>query len=87
MVANLANTIAFFIFTSVNIAVVYKYHKEKREQKEQALNNSSDNNQDEKEKLEPLLQKFKDAYPIYGIIGAICTSVIFIKSPQFYKIK
>ena len=37
--------------------------------------------------LEENWQKFKDAYPIYGIIGAICTSVIFIKSPQFYKIK
>ena len=34
-----------------------------------------------KKKLEPLLQKFKDAYPIYGIIGAILYfSYIYKKS-------
>ena len=89
MVANIANTIAFFIFTSVNIAVVYKYHKEKREkQKENAnLNENTSKNTSEKEELEPLLQKFKDAYPSYAILGAICTAVLFINSPKFYKIK
>lgn len=85
IVANLANTIAFFIFTCVNIAVVYKYYKEKREKQEQT-NDSSENNTD-KEELEPLLQKFKDAYPTYAILGAVCTSVLFFVSPKFYKIK
>jgi basic amino acid/polyamine antiporter, APA family len=81
LVANLANTIAFFIFTCVNIAVVYKYHKDKGEKTEKT------NNVTEEERLEPFLQKFKDAYPVYGILGAICTTVLFINSPKFYKIK
>ena len=84
MVSNLANTIAFFIFTSVNVAVVYKYHKEKREKQEQ--NGDSNRNSQEKEELEPLLQKFKDAYPSYAILGTICTAVLFFNSPKFYKI-
>ena len=84
MVSNLANTIAFFIFTSVNVAVVYKYHKEKREKQEQ--NGDSNRNSQEKEELEPLLQKFKNAYPSYAILGTICTAVLFFNSPKFYKI-
>ena len=88
MVANLANTIAFFIFTSVNVAVVYKYHKEKREKQEENGNSNENTrkNTNKKEELEPLLQKFKDAYPSYAILGAICTTVLFFNSPKFYKI-
>tara|TARA_A100001015_G_scaffold253246_1_gene293316 strand:+ start:1222 stop:2556 length:1335 start_codon:yes stop_codon:yes gene_type:complete len=84
MVANLANSIAFFIFTSVNVAVVYKYHKEKREKRENPTKNENDN--EKEEELEPLLQKFKDAYPSYAIVGAICTATLFFNSPKFYKI-
>lgn len=80
VVANLANTIAFFIFTCVNIAVVYKYHKEKR------LLETEEKTKEDKEELEPLLQKFKDAYPSYAILGAVCTAVLFFNSPKFYKI-
>jgi APA family basic amino acid/polyamine antiporter len=80
-VANLANTIAFFIFTCVNIAVIYKYHKKDKDAEKEKNSNT------EEEKLSPLLQKFKDSYPIYAILGAICTSVLFIASPKFYKIK
>lgn len=80
-VANLANTIAFFIFTCVNIAVIYKHHKKDNDVEKE------DNNDTDKEELEPLLQKFKNAYPTYAILGAICTSVLFFNSPKFYKLK
>jgi len=75
MLANMASTLTFFIFSCVNMAVVYKFHKENYWEK-----NGEAENDDE-----AIIKKFKKMYPFYGIIGLLVTLYLFIVSPTYYN--
>ena len=77
MLANMASTLTFFIFSCVNMAVVYKFHKENYWEKNGEAEAENDD--------EAIIKKFKKMYPFYGIIGLLVTLYLFIVSPTYYN--
>ena len=92
--ASISNIFAFFVFLCINIAVVYKYNKDKNNTSSKN-NTTSENNTTSADsttsadntttKNEDGIIKFlRNTYPFYGILGAIFSFIFIILSSEIF---